>query len=727
VSYDAIKMILVMSISGSVLTLVLFILKPLIKNRLPKTTQYYLWFVVIVSLLVPVSKIIILPVNTTETTTISSTVDWYFVSAKDVDERIKPYEVDYGILESKAEEVDTLVPDLWVTEFVEWCRLIYPLGVMATVGYLFLSYYFYIESLKRRNKAACDNELLLLSELCGNRRVPQLYHNAKAATPMLIGLFEPAIILPDRDFSDKQLHSVLLHELTHLRRKDILIKWLSVLACSLHWFNPLAWFARREIDRACELACDEAVIRKLDADGKQSYGDTLIAVAVDSKMPHTVLSTTMCERKKSLKERLGAIMEHKKPTRVAIIVSTVLIIAAVLTACALGAGSKDNEVGVVPDNLNVSQAVLDAAKDYVSEWYSDTKKEVNYNTDNWRIDKLEQTCYYAESGIVLYAIDWSLHVTNPEKVGLAGGMRFEDDDWLIDHYPNSYYLIFDDHTGDMADLRYITHFFSNDSKPGQESFDKEINERLQQFGTGAALAVTNKEPSTPNRESGIFENVSNQLDADVEFTNGWRSPLVDLDENGEGGKFIIVQVGSLKSDPEQGIAVVCHQNKDGEQYVIDDKFLTPSKHGAIKIESLGAKDFTMSVVAEDGYEWIFSLYNGFYNNGNTLSENTNEANKEDYLHSLTDNDVTTAQKVAEAYYETLPYSLTAIDLDSDMGSFLWEIHGWGNDNNPDAARFTFGNLIVFDTRISEFPETPRQIALGRENESAQWEVINEGL
>lgn len=596
-SYDALRMILVMSISGSVLALVLFILKPLVKNRLPKTAQYYLWLVVIASLLIPVSKIIILPVNTTETTTISSAVEWYFVSAEDVYERIKPYEVDYGIPESKAEEVAALVPDIWVTEFVDWCRLIYPLGTIATVGYLFLSYYFYIESLKRRNKAARDNELHLLSELCGNRRIPKLLRNPKAATPMLIGLFEPAIILPDRDFAGKQLHSVLLHELTHLQRKDILIKWLSVLACSLHWFNPLVWFARREIDRTCELACDEAVIRKLDADGKQSYGDTLIAIAVDSKMPRTVLSTTMCERKKSLKERLGAIMKHKKSTRIAIIVSAVLIIAAVLTACALGAGSKDNEVGVIPDNLNVSQTVLDVAKDFVSEWYSDTKKEVNYKTNNWRIDKLEQTYYYAESGIVLYAIDWSIHVTNPEKVMLAGGMRFEDDDWLVDHYPNSYYLIFDDHNGDMADLRYITHFFSNDSKPGQKIFDKEINERLQQFGSGVDIA---------------------------------------------------------------------------------DTLPTPDN------------------------------------------------NKQDYLHSLTDNDVTTAQKVAEAYYETIPYSLTTIGLDSDMGSFLWEIHGWGNDNNPDAARFTFGNLIVFDTRISEFPETPRQIALGRENESAQWEVINEG-
>ena len=148
------------------------------------------------------------------------------------------------------------------------------------------------------------------------------------------------------------------------------------------------------------------------------------------------------------------------------------------------------------------------------------------------------------------------------------------------------------------------------------------------IGTGVALAVTNIEPNTADSKAEIFENVNNQLDMDVEFTNGWRSPLFDLDENGTGGQFIIVQVGSLKSDPEQGVAVVCRQNKDSEQYVIDDKFLTPSKHGAIKIESLGAKDFTMSVVAEDGYEWIFNIYNGFYNNGDDNKVAATAANLE---------------------------------------------------------------------------------------------------
>jgi len=118
----------------------------------------------------------------------------------------------------------------------------------------------------------------------------------------------------------------------------VLVKWLSVLTCAIHWFNPIVWFVRREIDRACELSCDEAVIRTLDKDGKQNYGDTLIYVAADAKTPHAVLSTTMCEEKKALKERLGAIMKSKKHTRIAIVLSAVLIITACGTAVALGAG-----------------------------------------------------------------------------------------------------------------------------------------------------------------------------------------------------------------------------------------------------------------------------------------------------------------------------------------------------------------------------------------------------
>ncbi len=67
------------------------------------------------------------------------------------------------------------------------------------------------------------------------------------------------------------------HEITHMKRRDIFIKWLLIFAGAMHWFNPLVYYVRREMNKACELACDESVIKKFDMSEMQQYGDTLIA------------------------------------------------------------------------------------------------------------------------------------------------------------------------------------------------------------------------------------------------------------------------------------------------------------------------------------------------------------------------------------------------------------------------------------------------------------------
>lgn len=109
--------------------------------------------------------------------------------------------------------------------------------------------------------------------------------------------------------------------------------------------------------------------------------------------------------------------------------------------------------------------------------------------------------------------------------------------------------------------------------------------------------------NVPNKPR-IFESTNGQLDnSDIEFTNGWRSELI------EGDRFIVVQVGSLKNDLEQGVAVVWEQNKDSGKLISEKKYLTPSKHGAIKITDFNA--FNLSVVSDDGNTWIFNIFDGF--------------------------------------------------------------------------------------------------------------------
>jgi len=222
--------------------------------------------------------------------------------------------------------------------------IIYPLGALFVLLYNIIGYFRFTALLRRGYVKADWLECEIARELSEDGRVPRVYRSFYAATPMLVGIFRPTIVLPDREYSEEQLHSIIFHELTHMRRWDIPVKWLFLLACALHWFNPLVWFAQREIDRICELSCDELVIRDMDARGRQNYGNTLIFVATNKKIPLPVLSTTMCNEKRALRERLTSITKSRQYTRIAVAMSLMIVLVATLTAFTVGAARSSNRI-----------------------------------------------------------------------------------------------------------------------------------------------------------------------------------------------------------------------------------------------------------------------------------------------------------------------------------------------------------------------------------------------
>jgi len=334
---EIMRIFLTMSLVGSVVALFLFMLKPIIKNRLPKSFQYYMWFVVLIALILPLSQFFVLPESSVPSnhraslTPIYSIVQRIFHTAPEEPARLMSlpqgeYEQTIGKTQSKFSNLSTLL-------FIVW-----QFGIFTFLGFNIICYVMFARKLQKYNVRASPHETELLNILVGKGYVPHLYLSSLIPTPMLIGVFHPIIILPDKKYTDTQLQNILLHELTHLRKYDIAMKWLSVLAGALHWFNPIIYLVRREIDRACELACDETAIRNLDSDGKQNYGDALIASVAD-KTTKIALSTTMCEDKKALKERLGAIMKHKTFSKRTVVISSALILMILFSTILLGAAS----------------------------------------------------------------------------------------------------------------------------------------------------------------------------------------------------------------------------------------------------------------------------------------------------------------------------------------------------------------------------------------------------
>ena len=97
--------------------------------------------------------------------------------------------------------------------------------------------------------------------------------------PFTLGILRPRIYLPAA-LTGRTRRAVLLHEQTHLRRHDPQIKPLFYAVVCLHWFNPLAWLAFRELGRAMEQACDEAALRGRTPAERAAYCESLLQFAL---------------------------------------------------------------------------------------------------------------------------------------------------------------------------------------------------------------------------------------------------------------------------------------------------------------------------------------------------------------------------------------------------------------------------------------------------------------
>ena len=174
------------------------------------------------------------------------------------------------------------------------------------------------------------DELAIVAERSGIKRPIELCVNPLVSSPLLIGFFHPCIVLPSADIPEKDFRYIILHELTHYKRRDMFYKWLVQITVCLHWFNPLVHLMCREITRACEFSCDEAVLAKTGGGSAQDYGQTLLdAMAAVGRYRESFGTVTLTGNKKLLEERIGAIMNFKKKSM------AMRLLTGVLTLCVL--------------------------------------------------------------------------------------------------------------------------------------------------------------------------------------------------------------------------------------------------------------------------------------------------------------------------------------------------------------------------------------------------------
>lgn len=133
------------------------------------------------------------------------------------------------------------------------------------------------------------------------------YSGACVTAPFTLGILRPRVYLPD-DLQGTARQAVLLHEQTHIRRRDPLTKLLFYAVACLHWFNPLAWLAFCAFERDMEAACDEAAVRGRPLPERNAYCESLLHFAVQGRS----IPGSLAFGQGSVKERIVHLLHYRR-------------------------------------------------------------------------------------------------------------------------------------------------------------------------------------------------------------------------------------------------------------------------------------------------------------------------------------------------------------------------------------------------------------------------------
>lgn len=147
------------------------------------------------------------------------------------------------------------------------------------------------------------------------------WESDRVDSPFVLGFFPPKIYLPLGLTGDTRRY-VLLHERSHIRRGDHIVKVLAFLALAVHWFNPLLWVSWFLACRDMEAACDEAVLRRSPEDIRKNYSAALLSLAVAHP-----LRVPLAFGENDVKGRVKGALRWKRPAAALVAVALIALLA----------------------------------------------------------------------------------------------------------------------------------------------------------------------------------------------------------------------------------------------------------------------------------------------------------------------------------------------------------------------------------------------------------------
>ncbi|CAD5902055.1 conserved membrane hypothetical protein [Carnobacterium maltaromaticum] len=169
--------------------------------------------------------------------------------------------------------------------------LIWLLGTTVKLIYLLSNY------LKlKRFAQTCSDESVEIKANNKKKKLKIINVNTKCS-PSVIGLLKPTILLPNINLTTEELNYILKHECIHVLNLDLLVKYIYEIVLAFYWWNPVAYFFRKQMNQILELQVDENIVYNLQDEERIKYAETLLKISkelqIKKENPFSISLTTI--------------------------------------------------------------------------------------------------------------------------------------------------------------------------------------------------------------------------------------------------------------------------------------------------------------------------------------------------------------------------------------------------------------------------------------------------
>ncbi|MDJ0761804.1 MAG: M56 family metallopeptidase [Myxococcota bacterium] len=295
------------TVQASILILVIFLLKAVIKHRLTANWYHLLWTLLLVRMVFPwgigggFGVVSLIPTETQQEVIELTRRDMSLFQLLTPATGPTPQapSVNHEVAQLPVQTLTGVETDRSPTHWLGLVTSIVPpdlrlIGVLFLIwllGCLFFTGLFVYHNLRFVSRISqgtemTDQRLLSLLKTCqkeiGIRKSIRVVVTRHSMAPAVFGLLRPKMVFPEqliRELGHDELRHVFLHELAHVKRYDILIGWLMIAMQLCHWFNPLLWLAARSMRLDREFAADGLALSILKTTKPNQYGKTILNLA----------------------------------------------------------------------------------------------------------------------------------------------------------------------------------------------------------------------------------------------------------------------------------------------------------------------------------------------------------------------------------------------------------------------------------------------------------------